>query len=412
MKIERITECRICGNKNLKTVVDLGVQCLSGRFPRIGEPDPPSVPLELVQCIGEDTCGLVQLAHRMPLNELYGDGYGYLSGMNQTMKKHLEEIAKKAESLVNINDGDTILDIGCNDGALLKSYHNDGLKVGMDDKHFQKYYTGSHIVFIPGFFSASLFESYKPIKHPKIITSIAMFYDLEDPNQFVSDVKKILHKGGIWILEQSYLPMMLEKNAFDTVCHEHLEYYCLKQIKWLCDKHGLKIFDYEFNDSNGGSFRVFVCHKESERKGIADTSKINLNFERFNSNINRIKEKLTRFIKREYAKGKCIHLYGASTKGNVLLQYFGIDNKLIDYAAEKNPDKWTCRTPGTRIPIISEQDSKEIDPDYYLVLPWHFRDEFIRKEMDYLRQGGKLVFPLPEPQVISMEDGEKVVRQI
>jgi hypothetical protein len=409
MNIERLTECRICGNKNLKTVVDLGEQFLSGRFPKIGTPDPPKAPLELVQCIGRGCCGLVQLAHRIPLDELYGDGYGYLSGTNMMMKKHLGGIVEKAGSLVKINKGDTVLDIGSNDGTLLRAYHNDGLKVGMDAPHFQTYYTGTHIMFLPGFFSASLFESWRLQNQPKIITSIAMFYDLPDPNQFVSDIKRTLHDDGIWILEQSYLPAMISKNSFDTICHEHLEYYFLRQIKWLCDKHGLKIFDYEMNDSNGGSIRVYVCHKESSTRGIAEIRDVSIDFEQFNKRIQDIRQRLTTFLKAEHGQGKSIHLYGASTKGNVLLQYMGIDYQMVPFAVDINQGKRGCWTPGTHILIMSPSYLK---PDYYLVLPWHFREGFIAKEHDYLKSGGKLIFPLPEPEIVSMENDEIVVRQI
>lgn len=418
MEVERISKCRICGNKNLKTVVDLGNQFLSGRFPLVGSPDPPKAPLMLVQCIGRGCCGLVQLAHKIPSCELYGDGYGYLSGTNQTMKNHLTGIADKAESLVKINKGDTILDIGSNDGTLLKAYNNFGLKVGMDASHFQKYYTGSYMVFIPGFFSASLFESWKPIKKPKIITSIAMFYDLPDPNQFVADIKSILHPDGIWILEQTYLPEMIKKNAFDSICHEHLEYYALEQIKWLLDKHGFRITGVDFNDTNGGSIQIVVCHEESTHRDISETvddileieKRQGMNYKIFDMRkINDIKNRLTTFIKKEKEDNKSFHLYGASTKGNVLLQYMGIGYELVSFAVDINSGKRGCWTPGSHIPIISTELLK---PDYYLVLPWHFREGFIKQEHSYLKAGGKLVFPLPEPEIVSMENDKIVIRQI
>jgi len=409
MGVKRITRCRICWNKNLVTVVDLGEQYLSGKFPKIEEPEPLKAPLELVRCTGKNCCGLVQLAHNVPLDELYGPGYGYLSGLNRTMKHHLEEIVYKATHLVELKSNDIVLDIGCNDGTLLSFYDKGLWRIGMDHEHFKKYYRNSHVIFIPEFFTAGAFL---PDEKAKIVTSIAMFYDLEAPNKFVGDIKSILHKDGIWVLEQSYLPSMLLSNAFDTICHEHLEYYCLNQIKWLCDKHGLKIFHYELNDSNGGSFCVYVCHKDSQRRGISDCVGVNLDFKRFNRNIQEIKQKLVGFLKEEQLKDKCIHVYGASTKGNVLLQYFGIDHKLIDYAADCNPDKWVHSTPGTKIHIISEQESKDIGPDYYLVLPWHFRSQFIEQEKEYLMNGGRLIFPLPYPEMICMEDKTIVTRQI
>jgi hypothetical protein len=364
------------------------------------------------------------LAHRIPLNELYGSGYGYLSGMNNTMKKHLEEIAHEAESLIfnpPLRENDNVLDIGSNDGTLLRGYQTkDIFKVGMDDIHFMQYYTDKGTLFIPEFFSKESFFDYEKFK---IITSIAMFYDLENPHQFVSDIKSILLPEGVWILELSYLPTMIAKNAFDTICHEHLEYYRLKQIKWLLDECDLKIFDVRLTNANGGSFMIFVCHSadkrpfnktvnkmiEGESRHGFDTSEP---FVPFVKQIGEIKEKLIKFLLKEKEKGKTIHLYGASTKGNVLLQTFGIDYRLVSFAAEKNSAKYGCWTPGTHIPIMSEEFSRNCKPDYYLVLPWHFRFGFIEREHEYLKSGGKLIFPLPDCDIVSISKGEIVVRQI
>ena len=394
MKFERIHHCRICGNLQLKTVVDLGKQALSGRFPRVGDSDPPYAPLELVQCTGRGCCGLVQLAHTIPLEMMYGAGYGYLSGLNPSMKHHLEIIALKAAYLAELDKGDVVIDIGCNDGTLLKAYETKGItRVGFDSPHYMKYYEGTDIVFIPEFFREYQVKA-------KIITSIAMFYDLPDPNRFVEDIKNTLASDGIWILEQSYLPSLLSENAFDTICHEHLEYYSLPQIMWLCEHHGLRVCDWEFNDVNGGSFLVYVRHQEM------------FDFNGFNERVKSIKERLMGFLIIEKEKGKSVHLYGASTKGNVLLQYFGIDYRLVSYAAERNPSKYGCWTPGTHIPIVSEEESRKCNPDYYLVGPWHFRDGFVSQMKEYLVSGGKLIFPLPRPEMISMENDTIVTRPL
>lgn len=391
MQIERIKHCRICGNDGLRTVVDLGNQVLSGRFPKIGESDPPSVPLELVRCTGRGCCGLVQLAHNLPLPMLYGAGYGYLSGLNPSMKKHLEKIVVRAEHLVKLGKGDVVIDIGCNDGTLLKAYASEDInRVGFDSPHYAKYYDCIDICFIPEFFREYAVKA-------KIITSIAMFYDLPDPNLFVQAIKNTLAPGGVWILEQSYLPSMLSHNAFDTICHEHIEYYGLHQIEWLCSHHGLQIVDVLFNDVNGGSFQVVVMHDDIDFKGFVDR-------------VHVVKEKLVGFLLSEKGRGKTIHLYGASTKCNVLLQEFGIDYRIVSYAAERNPAKYGCWTPGTHIPIMSEEFSRACHPDYYLVGPWHFRDVFIEQMKEYLKGGGKLVFPLPYPEVVSMEDDRIVSR--
>lgn len=394
MIVNKITKCRICGNSDLRTVVDLGVQVLSGRFPKMYTSDPPSAPLALVQCTGWGCCGLVQLSVDIPMDEMYGPGYGYLSGLNTMMRNHLQGLASYAESLVHLESGDVVLDIGSNDGTLLRSYQTQGIRrVGMDGSHFQEHYTADDgIVFVPCFFSGSM---YPFMVKPKIITSIAMFYDLPDPNVFVSDIKRLLHPDGVWVLEQCYLPFMIDRMAFDAICHEHLEYYGLHQIVWLCDRHGLEVVDVRFNDVNGGSFQLVVRHKGYD-------------FDGFNQRIKKTKEGLLLFLRELKSQGKTVHVYGASTKGNVLLQYFGIDTGLVDYAADKNPSKWGCWTPGTHIPIVSEEESRCMKPDYYLVLPWHFRDGFVVQLRSFLDGGGRLIFPLPVLEVVG-EDGVIVI---
>ncbi len=238
-----------------------------------------------------------------------------------------------------------------------------------------------------------------------------MFYDLEVPLEFVKNIKQILHKNGIWILEQSYLPTMLVMNSFDTICHEHLEYYAFGQIEWMLKRNQLKTIDIEFNFVNGGSFKIYVAHENSMhspdsnaiKTAIANERSLKLDTEKpyveFCRRVEKIKRELNTFLKTEKAEGKKIFVYGASTKGNVLLQYFDLDSSLITAAADRNPEKWGCRTPGTNIPIISEADARKAKPDYFLVLPWHFKQEFIEREAEFLKTGGKFIFPLPEIEI-------------
>ncbi len=419
-KIKEITKCRICGNSSLIPIIDLGLQPLSGRFPSQQEPDPLKSPLQLVKCNdsqNNNACGLLQLKHTVEQNEMYGETYGYRSGLNKTMTSHLNGIANIAENLVELNPGDAVLDIGSSDGVLLKAYKKQGIeKIGIDPaaKKFLSHYT-ENIKLIVDFFSAEKFRLMQPYKKPKVITSIAMFYDLEQPMNFVKDIKQILHEDGIWICEQSYMPHMLKANAFDTICQEHLEYYSLRQIERMLEKCGLKVFDIEFNDINGASFRVYICHNENPRKtnieklnNVRNTeAQLELNtskpYDEFKQRVEKIKQQVCDFLKSEKAKNKKIHIYGASTKGNVLLHYFNIGKEIIDAAADRNFDKWGKRTPGTNIPIVSEQESRNQKPDYYLVLPWHFKKEFIEREQEFLKKGGKFIFPLPEPEIISID---------
>jgi trans-aconitate methyltransferase len=421
MEIDSLKACRICGNTDLVPIVDLGVHALSGRFPAKDEADPPIAPLALVKCNvanGSDYCGLLQLQHSVPGDELYCHNYGYRSGINQTMRNHLEGIVREVETRVPLKEGDTVLDIGSNDATLLKFHSTPGIKrIGIDPtgKQFEKYYPEG-IALLSDFFTAENFEKISPKDKAKVITSIAMVYDLPDPCGFVRDIKSALAPDGVWVFEQSYMPTMLDTNSFDTICHEHLEYYGLKQVMHMLDRAGMKALDVSFSDINGGSFRVTATHKESrmeskdsrlievlqaEKARGLDTAKP---YEEFQDRVSDVKKQFTDFVSSERAKGKSFYIYGASTKGNTLLQYFGVDASSIVAAAERNPEKYGRRTPMTSIPIISEEEARAAKPDYFVVLPWHFRDEFLKRERSYLEQGGKLIFPLPKFEVIGKED--------
>lgn len=412
----KINKCRICGNENLVSVVDLGMQKLTGVFPLPGQ-DVNEGPLELVKCMPkskQSCCGLVQLRYSCSGEEMYGINYGYRSGLNKDMVCHLKSITEKIEKFVQLKDGDTVLDIGSNDATLLKLYMQKGLDlIGMDPTgiKFKKYYTGN-IQLVADFFSASNFRKIRMDKKAKVITSIAMFYDLENPQSFVNDIEEILDDNGIWILEQSYLPDMLETNSYDTICQEHLEFYCLTQIQWLVKKAGMKVIDVFKNKINGGSFQLMVAKNESTYNVSNNVKELEnweketgyhtiQPFEKFKSNIELHREQFVQFLMKEKSKGKIILGYGASTKGNVLLQYCGITTKYISAIAEVNEDKYGCVTPGTAIPIISEEEARAMHPDYFVVLPWHFRDFILEKEKNYREKTNcKFVFPLPQFEIV------------
>ena len=412
MKIKTRNTCRIC-DSSLRYVLSLGHQMQGNIFPSKNDAPLPLAPLELVRCYSKkknSACGLVQLKHTVPGSTLYKE-YWYRSGVNQTMTDHLANIARNAEQEIKLGNRDVVLDIGCNDGTLLHSYSIKGVKkIGIDPaKNVTLFAKKRGIKVINDFFSSSAFFRVSK-KKAKIITSIAMFYDLEDPNQFVSGIKKVLHNDGLWIMELSYLPMMLKQNSFDTICHEHLEYYALGPVDFLLRNHELEAIDVEFNKINGGSFRLYIMHrgrkKPSKRllQARKNEAKLNLLTEEpyriFRMNIEKIRNELTTLVKSEHKAGKKIYIYGASTKGNTILQFCNLDNKLIRAAADRNPDKWGKITPGTNIPIISEAEARAAKPDYFLVLPWHFIDEFIEREKDYLNSGGKFILPIPEVRII------------
>lgn len=409
-----IKRCRICGNTDLVSVINLGNQYLTGVFPGSKTESITSGPLELVKCQGNNCCGLVQLRHSYDHFEMYGDNYGYRSGINGSMVKHLNEKVAKIQDFVEFKKNELVIDIGSNDSTLLRSYLKKDLNyVGVDPAggKFKKYYPG-HIKLIPDFFSSKIVTKNVGELKAKVITSIAMFYDLEDPIDFTGQIHEVLADDGIWVFEQSYLPAMLKMNAYDTICHEHLEYYCLEQIKWITDKVGLKIIDVEFNQINGGSFSVIAakfCAPYAQNTSLIerilreehDAGLRTLRpYEKFKERVYAHRNELNDFIRKINKDGGRVLGYGASTKGNVILQFCDIREKDIPFIAEVNSDKFGCYTPKTNIPIISEEEAKSMKPDYFMVLPWHFRDNIIERENAHLKAGGKLLFPLPFIEVV------------
>lgn len=408
-----IIKCRICGNSNLDPVVSLGDQYLTGVFPRSPEDEITHGPLDLVRCSGENACGLLQLGHTYDSEEMYGENYGYRSGLNQSMVRHLKSKVERLIGNLRLAEDDIVLDIGSNDGTLLSFYPELVKRVGMDPtaEKFLRYYKKG-IESIPDFFSQDAFTARFSGRKAKIITSISMFYDLEAPLDFVQQVANVLAADGIWHLEQSYMPLMIQENAYDTICHEHLEYYGLHQIKWMTDRCGLRILDVETNDINGGSFAVTVCKEDAPYASNSSAieamlaSEIEAGFhtarphENFRESIFAHRDELHSLIHGLIADGARIMGYGASTKGNVILQFCGFTPNEISAMAEVNPDKFGSFTPGTKIPIISESVAHAQRPDYFLVMPWHFRSNLLEREKTYLNQGGKMIFPLPKIEII------------
>jgi hypothetical protein len=381
-------------------------------FPKSEDETLSKGPLELVWC---PESYLLQLKHSFYANEMYGENYGYKSSLNQTMVDHLSQKVSRLETLYQLNDNDLVLDIGSNDATLLKTYKNKNIKrIGIDPtgSKFIEHYDKS-INLIPDFFSADAFKEVYNNRKVKIITSIAMFYDLEKPKDFVNDINEILLDDGIWHFEQSYMPTMLRMNSYDTICHEHLEYYSMVSINILLKNCGMRILDVITNSVNGGSFAVTACKEESKHKSndriiewlINNELKMGLDtmkaFQYFEERTFQHRDNLRDLILNLNYDGKKIAAYGASTKGNVLLQFCEFNKKNLFCAAEVNKEKFGRFTPGSLIPIISEAEAKLSNPDYMLVLPWHFKDNIIKRERDYLNGGGKLIFPLPEIEIVS-----------
>jgi len=424
------TTCRICGSPHLVPVLSLGEQHIAGAFAEPGGEQPVArrVPLELVRCDttqNEDGCGLVQLRHTVPGAILYRS-YWYRSGVNQTMTRNLHQIAAQAEEMVGLSPGDLVIDIGCNDGTLLDGYQASDLRyLGFDPSDVSRYAIEKGYDVVRDFYSHEHIRQRHVDRKARIITSIAMFYDLEYPCAFVEEVSRALADDGVWVIELHYLPAMLDMNQFDAIVHEHLEYYSLAVIERLLADAGLRAVRAEVNDINGGSVRLFIrraSHFEAEGEDATLLQQLRVRefemaldapdpYERFAAAAERVREELAATCRRIVEEGKTIHVYGASTKGNTILQYAGIDHTLVPYAADRNPDKHGSETIGTGIPIISEAQSRELRPDYYLALPWHFLDEFLDREREFLERGGQFIVPMPEVRLVSGMPDVQIKRQ-
>jgi SAM-dependent methyltransferase len=406
--------CRVCDGE-LEPVLSLGEQYVSD-FILPGQPDSACAPLDLVIC---RRCRLVQLRDTVTADLLYRN-YWYRSGTNQTMRSALADIARKAETLIHLQPGDAVLDIGCNDGTLLAAYATGGItRIGFDPaENLASLSRAVADTIVVDFFQASAFEE-NPALHgrtPRVVTSIAMFYDLEEPRTFIAGVKKIMDPDGLWIVQMSWLPLMLREHELGNICHEHLEYYSLHSFEYLLRLEEMEIVDVEVNAVNGGSLRAYIRNKRASPDTFADPTyrdlaaqrvealraqeaELNLAeagpYEEFSFWAERIKNDTVSFIRQQVANGKTVYVYGASTKGNTVLQYYGLDATLITAAAERNPDKWGRMTVGTHIPIISEDEARAANPDFFLVLPWHFLREFQARESAFLRRGGRFIVPAP-----------------
>ncbi len=389
-----IKKCRVCGNRKLEDILSLGKHKIVEFSKKAIK-----IPLDLVHC---PKCELVQLRHTTKPELLWNENYGYRSGINEKMVEHLHEIAREAEKYVKPED--IVLDIGCNDGTLLNGYTKKLNLTGVDPsenvaKYASQTLDGKSFELVYDFFSSKVYK----IK-AKVITAISMFYDLDKPNSFVRDLVRCLDHKGVIIIQQNYLLSMLKQNAFDNICHEHLEYYSLTSMINLFKRHGLEIFKVSTNDLNGGSFRTYICRKGERRielsvKRMLENESKELDYKDFSRKVKNITKYLNWVVKTVIKKGKTVYAYGASTRGGTLLQACKLDHRHIKFAVERNPDKFGKVMHSTGIPIISEAQARKDKPDYMLILPWFFTKTFVKREEEYLNEG-TFIIPLPVPYVI------------
>lgn len=418
-----IKQCRICGNGNLTEVLNFGEQYLASAFVDSNTKSELAkirIPLTAVLCDkskDSHACGLLQLGQTADRDLMYRK-YFYRSVTNPMMRDALKEVVSETMKRISLGKGDAVLDIGANDGTMLSYFPVYLKRVGIDPaKNIDRSGLDKSIKIVDDYFSKSSALEARGGGLFKAITSIAMFYDLDDPNSFISEVKSILAPGGVWCIQLSYLPTTLKTLNFYDFCHEHVAYYSLSTLAALLERHGLLVFDASLNGVNGGSLRVFVCRADERRSVLPKVHELraeeeamrlsdSATYKDFAAKIDRLKKITLELIHSEKEKGGLVIGLGASTKGNVLLQYFGIGKGLVPYLSERNPEKVGLRTLGTDIELISEEYARSLNPSAMISLIWFFKDELLKREQPYLDRGGKLFFPMPYPHVVT-KDGER-----
>ena len=399
-KIKKINHCLLCKNKKLKRVFSLGSLFVSNFVKKNQIKKGIKSPLTLMYC---KRCTLLQLSHIAPQEIMYKRFYWYRSGVTKIMQKALKDIYFSCLKYTKLKKNDVVLDIGANDGTLLKYFGRNINTIGCEPANNLVGQLKKNCDYVLNdFWSYKKFKTLinkEKLKKPKIITAIGMFYDLEDPNKFIRDSVLALDDNGIFIAQLMCLKSMIEKNDIGNICHEHIEFYTLKSLKYLFESNGLEIFKIEENEINGGSYRIF-CRKFKKGSISLPRENVLTSVKNFVKRAERNKLVTMKFIKKEVKKKKKIFLYGASTKGNTLLQYYKLNNKIIPFAAERSPEKWKKYTVGSGIKIISEKKARELNPDYFLVTPWGFIKEFVKRESSWLKKGGKFIVPFPRFKLV------------
>jgi len=404
-KTKKIKNCLLCKNKNIKEIFSIGNLFVSNFVKKKDVKKGIRAPLNLLHC---KNCSLIQLSHIAPQELMYKRFYWYRSGVTKIMQKGLYDIFKDSLKYVSLDKNDVVLDIGANDGTLLNYYKKKNIiTIGCEPaKNLQKSLKRNCSFCIKNFWDKKELNKIlikNKLRKPKIITAIGMFYDLEEPNKFIKDAADSLDEKGIFIAQLMCLKTMIKKNDLGNICHEHIEFYSLKSLKFLFEKNGFEIFKLEENDINGGSYRIY-CRKLKKGSIRLKNENVQKLMKEFVRRVEYNKMVTVNFIRKKIKEGKKVFLYGASTKGNTVLQYYGLNYKMIPFAAERSPEKWGKYTIGTGIKIISEKMARNYNPDYFFVTPWGFIKEFISREKKWLKKGGHFIVPFPKFKLIKSNE--------
>ena len=416
--------CKNCNQKRLKKVITIGKQPVSSVFLSKKINNLKKYSLDLYEC---QNCKLIQLSKVAPANEMYGLSYGYWTSLSDLMINHMRKKIKRIKKFNLIKNNSFILDIGSSDATFLNLFKNykknlDLFAIDPSAEKFKKSFQDKKINLIVDYFTKERIYNYlnseeKVKKKFSLITSFAMFYDINDPNSFCKDINKLLEKDGLWIVEFSYFPLLLKNLTYDQINHEHVTYYTLTTFQKIIDKHGLKVIDISFNEINGGSAEVIVSKKGSRykvnklkiSKVLEEEKLINeSSYKKFNDRIDNVKKVVQFFLKKNTKK---IVGYGASTKGNIILNHCKINSRDIKYICDGNSQKLGQYTPGSNIEIISKEKMRKMKIDYLFVLIWSFRSEVIKQEKKFIRSGGKLIFPLPVFHIVDKENYRQYLKE-
>jgi len=418
-------KCRNCKNKKFKKIIKLDPQPISSVYLSNKKYNLKKHPLNLYKC---QNCELIQFSKLAPVKEMYGLTYGYRTSLSNLMINHMKNKYLNIKKRKILKNDSNVLDIGSNDGTFLNFFKKYNKKLNLyaidpSAEKFKEYYK-KNINLIVDFFSKKkidlLFKK-KKIEPKKfsLITSYAMFYDIEDPNSFCKDIESLLEKDGIWISEFSYFPLLLKNLTYDQICHEHVTYYTLKTFELIAKKNNLKIIDISFNEINGGSIEIICAKKTSKIKAnvkkiyevLKDEDKINDDsYKRFNERVSNTKKLIQSFLRLNKIRNNIIG-YGASTKGNIVLNHCNIKSDILPYICDANPYKHGRYTPGSNIKIISKNKMRKMKPKYLFVLIWSFRSEVIKQEINFIKNGGKLIFHLPMFHIIDKKNYKKFLKE-
>ena len=403
--------CQGCGAKGLERVLDLGYQPLCNEFLPATRAIGPQTYYPLCLCYCHQ-CSLVQLEYVIPTEVTFGDQYTYLTGSSQSLVQYYANLARRLVDRVNLRPGDTILEIGSNDGTFLKAFRSLGMNVlGVEGaKQSSSIAVASGIPVIEQFFGAGTAAKVKdelpPESNIRLIVAMNVLAHTDNINEFLAEVTNLMERDTVFVSQSHWLIALLQKFEFDTIYHEHLRYYTLGSLMRLFQRHGLNITDAEITEFYGGSVLAYASKSPQSQSremlkvlGQEEGVDIVIVFRSMKQKLLQNKSRLFNLLVELRSSGKRVVGLGAPMKASTLLNYYGITPDLVEHIAEVNPLKVGTVVPGVRIPVVDEDVVLKERPDYALLLSWNMAEHIIPK---YRSMGfqGKFILPVPELEVI------------